>query len=105
MKIDDRKVNGRITIDPQDIINAWTILVVGQTAMWITGVDKNDEPIELAAGVAGTCISSAIAAYNPVWFMVVTKTGAVRKALSSPAYSATTEKISIDIGELKEVNI
>lgn len=27
MRIDDRKVNGRITIDPEDIINAWTILI------------------------------------------------------------------------------
>lgn len=27
MKIDNRKVNGRVTIDPRDIINAWTILI------------------------------------------------------------------------------
>lgn len=27
MKIDNRKVNGRVTIDPEDIIQAWVILV------------------------------------------------------------------------------
>lgn len=27
MKIDNRKVNGRVTIDPEDIIQAWAILV------------------------------------------------------------------------------
>lgn len=32
MRIDDRKVNGKITIEPEDIIHFWMILVSGVAA-------------------------------------------------------------------------
>lgn len=36
MRIDNRKVNGQITIEPEDTIRTWMIAVNGQTAFWFT---------------------------------------------------------------------
>lgn len=103
MRIDDRKVNGRITIDPEDIIGAWSIVVDESTAVWFEGVDKNHMPIELSAGVAGSYIETALKAYNPVEFMIFTKreSGDI-VVLPRPVYTVDNaiSKCSIDIGEL-----
>lgn len=34
MRIDDRKVNGRIMIEPEDTVRTWMIAVNGQKADW-----------------------------------------------------------------------
>lgn len=103
MRIDNRKVNGQITIDPEDIINAWTILVAGQTAEWISGIDKTKQPIALSASVAGTYIKTALDAFNPVQFAIMTVgTSGDHKVLPMPAYTYDTPvtKLSIDIGAI-----
>lgn len=102
MRIDNRKVNGRITIDWQDLINVLTILVKGREAMWITGVDKTQEPIKLSASVAGTYIKTALDAFNPVYITVTMKTDTGFTVLPMPVYalSRTNDKLSMDIGEL-----
>lgn len=51
MKIDNRTVNGRITIEQEDTIRTWTIAVDGQSASWFAGFDETKRPFLLPAGV------------------------------------------------------
>lgn len=37
MRIDDRKVNGRIMIEPENTVRTWMIAVSGQKADWFAG--------------------------------------------------------------------
>lgn len=103
MKIDNRAVNGRITIDPEDTIRTWMIAVNGQKADWFAGIDKEESLILLPAGVAGAHIKTTVTAFDPVQFtiMLLGTSGNV-KVLPMPAYTFDpgVTKLSIDIGEL-----
>lgn len=103
MKIDNRAVNGRILIEPEDTIRTWMIAVEEQSAAWIAGVDETKRPVLLPAGVAGAHIKTAMTAFNPVQFtiMLLGTSGNV-KILPMPAYTVYhgITKLSIDIGEL-----
>lgn len=103
MKIDNRKVNGQITIEREDIIQAWTIMVHNQTAGWFAGIDKNGIPVPVPAQVAGAYIKTALAAVNPVQFAIMTYgTSGDLKTLPMAAYAVNQDntKLSIDIGEI-----
>lgn len=65
MRIDNRKVNGQITIEPEDTIPTWMIAINGQTAFWFTGGDETANLIELPAGVAGAHIKTTVTAFDP----------------------------------------
>lgn len=103
MKIDNRAVNGRITIEPEDTIRTWMIAVNGQKADWFAGIDKEESLILLPAGVAGAHIKTTVTAFDPVQFtiMLLGTSGNV-KVLPMPAYTFNpgVTKLSIDIGEL-----
>lgn len=103
MKIDNRAVNGRITIDPEDTIRTWMIAVNGQKADWFAGIDGEESLILLPAGVAGAHIKTTMTAFDPVQFtiMLLGTSGNV-KVLPMPAYTFDPgiTKLSIDIGEL-----
>lgn len=103
MKIDNRAVNGRITIEPEDTIRTWMIAVNGQKADWFAGIDKEGSLILLPARVAGAHIKTTVTAFDPVQFtiMLLGTSGNV-KVLPMPAYTFDpgVTKLSIDIGEL-----
>lgn len=103
MKIDNRTVNGRITIEQEDTIRTWMITADGQSADWFAGIDETKRPILLPAGVAGAHIKTALTAFVPVQFTIVLDgaSGNV-KFLPMPAYTVDygVTKLSIDIGEL-----
>lgn len=103
MKIDNRTVNGRITIEQEDTIRTWTIAVDGQSADWFAGIDETKRPFLLPAEVAGAHIKTTLTAFVPVQFtiMLVGTSGNV-KVLPMPAYTVDhgSTKLSIDIGEL-----
>lgn len=103
MRIHNRKVNGQITIEPEDTIRTWMIAVNGPNAFWFTDVDETGNLIELPAGVAGAHIKTAVTALDPVQFtiMLIETSGNV-KVLPMPVYTFApgTTKLSIDIGEI-----
>lgn len=103
MKIDNRAVNGRILIEPEDTIRTWMIAVDEQSANWFAGIDETKRPVLLPAGVAGAHIKTAMTAFDPVQFtiMLLGTSGNV-KILPMPAYTVDhgITKLSIDIGEL-----
>lgn len=104
MKIDNRAVNGRITIEPEDTIRTYMIAVNGQNAFWFTGVDETGNLIELPAGVAGAHIKTTVTAFDPVRFTIMLiETGSNVKVLSMPAYTFGMDitKLSVDIGEIR----
>ena len=102
MRIDNRKVNGRIMLEPTDVINLWTIYCTGLTAQWLAGVDENKQPINIPDSMAGAYIKTALDAFTFVSFAVVANTGTEQKVLSMPVYTITADntKLSIDIGEI-----
>lgn len=103
MRIDNRKVNGQITIEPEDTIRTWMIAINGQNSFWFTGVDETANLIELPAGVAGAHIKTTVTAFDPVQFtiMLIETSGNV-KVLPMPAYTFNPDitKLSVDIGEI-----
>lgn len=103
MRIDNRKVNGQITSEPEDTIRTWMIAVNGQNAFWFTGVDEMSNLIELPAGVAGAHIKTTVTTFDPVYFtiMLVETSGNV-KVLPMPAYTFDQgiTKLTVDIGEI-----
>lgn len=103
MRIDDRKVNGRLTIEQEDTIRTWMIVVDGQGADWFAGFDETKRPFLLPNGVAGAHIKTAITAFDPVQFTIILfGTSGNFKILPMPAYTVDhgVTKLSIDIGEL-----
>ena len=102
MRIDDRKVNGRIMLEPTDVINPWTIGVTGLFALWLAGVDEKYKPITIPNSVAGAYIKTAVDAFTPVHFVVAANTATEQKILPMPVYTVDKEhtKLSIDIGEI-----
>lgn len=103
MKIDNRRVNGRITIEQEETIRTWMIVVDGQSANWFAGIDETKRPFLLPAGVAGARIKTALTAFDPVQFTIALfATSGNVKILPMPAYTVdpSVTKLSIDIGEL-----
>lgn len=105
MRIDNRKVIGQITNEPEDTIRTWMIAVYGQDAFWFAGVDDTANPnlIEQPARVAGDRIKATVTAFDPVRFtiMLIEMSGNV-KVLPMPAYTFNPgiTKLSVDIGEI-----
>lgn len=106
MRIDNRRVNGRITIEQEDTIRTWMITVDGvdgQSACWFAGFDETKRPVLLPAGVAGAHIKTTITAFDPVQFTIILfETSGNFKILPMPVYTVNhgITKLSIDIGEL-----
>lgn len=103
MRIDDRKVNGRIQIEQEDTIRTWMIVVVGQSANWFAGIDETERLFLLPAGVVGAHIKTTLTALDPVQFTIVSfGTSGNVKILPMPAYTVNhgITELSIDIGEL-----
>lgn len=101
MRIDNRKVNGRITIDREDTIETWYVMVTISGGVWFSEIDKKGEPIPIPDSVAGVSIFTSIRAFKPVFLTIVTNFDEL-KLLPMPAFSLDSEgtKLSIDIGEL-----
>ena len=103
MRIDSRKVNGQITIEPEDTIRTRMIAVNGENAFWFTGVDETGNLILLPAGVAGAHIKTTVTAFDPVQFtiMLIETSGNV-KVLPIPVHTFDPgiTKLPIDIGEI-----
>lgn len=103
MKIDNRTVNGRITIEQEDTIRTWRIVVKGLSANWFAGIDETKRPFLLPDGVAGAHIKTTLIACDPVQFTIMSiGTSGNVKILPMPAYTVDhgVTKLSIDIGEL-----
>lgn len=100
MRIDDRKVNGRIVFEQGDIIRTWTIFVGPEGGMWIAGFDEHGEPVRIPNSVAGAAILEALME-PPILFTVMNPYGE-QKILPFPSYSINIDntKLSIDIGEI-----
>lgn len=103
MKIDNRTVNGQLTIEQEDIIRTWTIVVAGQSVDWFAGIDETKRLFWLPAVVAGARIKTTLTAFDPVQFTIVLfGTSGNIKILPMPAYTVNhgITELSIDIGEL-----
>lgn len=101
MRIDNRKVNGRITFEREDTIQTLAIVVGPEGGMWVAGLDEVGEFIKLPNSVAGAAITAKINMLDPVLITVINPSGA-RKVLPFPAYILNTEAtmLYIDIGEI-----
>lgn len=101
MRIDDRKVNGRITIEPGDIIKPWMILIDLQGGQWIDGVDENRRIRKIPDSMAGAAISAAANAFAPLSLMVLVM-GPDPMVLPFPLYSFNqiANVLTIDIDKL-----
>lgn len=103
MRIDDRKVNGRVTLEREDIIKPWMILIdpQGRWGQWIDGVDEKGNLCKLPDSVAGAAISAAANAFIPL-SLIVLKNDPEPVALPFPVYSFNNiaNVLTIDIDRI-----
>lgn len=106
MRIDDRGVNGRVTLEREDIFKPWMILIDSMDAGWIDGVDENGKILQIPNSVAGAVIFAAANAFVPLALMVLV-TSPMLKVLPFPVYSFNniTNVLTIDIDEIKAGHI
>lgn len=94
MKIDDRKVNGQITIDARDVVNGFTIAIVEDVPRWVA--DATGRSL-LDPSVAVSQLNSILYSGNvAIRFTIIIKNGSVYKVITSPNYTIDGE-ITIDI--------
>ena len=104
MRIDDRKVNGRITIDAIDVVNGFTIAMIEDELVWVTdasGVNRLDP------GVAVSQLNSVLDAVMAIRFTIIIANRQVYKVITSPNYTID-DGITIDISTVvsgKELKI
>lgn len=106
MRIDDRRVNGRVTLEQEDIIKPWMILICPPDVRWIDGIDENGNILPIPDSVAGAAIFAAANAFVQLALMVLV-IDPDPKALPFPVYSfnKVTQVLTIDIDEIKAGHI
>ena len=109
MRIDDRRVNGRVTLEQEDLIKPWVILInplSTQGGLWIDSVDEKGNIRPIPDSVAGAAISAAINALVPLSLMVLVPEPEP-KALPFPVYgfNALANVLTIDIDKIKAGHI
>lgn len=103
MRIDDRKVNGRVTIDPGDTVDSLTILLADEGPKWVTGFNPNASPIYASDSAVASVLKSALVTAQPLRFCVLNLAlpggGHVHPAR---AYAVTLDRtaITIDIDDI-----
>lgn len=94
MRIDNRKVNGQITIDARDVVNSFTIMMAKNEPMWVadaTGKRRLDPRV--AVSQLNSILDAHIMAIR---FTIIIANRPVYKVITSPNYTIDTG-ITIDI--------
>ena len=101
MKIDDRKVNGLITIEPSDTVDGLKILIDKATnlAQWMTGFTEDNSMIPLSPAVAAAYLQNTLRTLQSTRFIITTVSLAGAEVWQFPVYRVTMNRdtISIDI--------
>lgn len=94
MRIDNRKVNGRIMVDASDVVNGFTIVIIEDEPVWVTdatGVSLLDPSV--AVSYLNSLLDARIMAIR---FTIIIANRPVYKVITSPNYTIDTG-ITIDI--------
>lgn len=104
MRIDNRRVNGRITFEKEDTIQQFAIVVNPAGGIWAAGVDKTKNIIKIPNSVAGAAIIAKLEKFDLVLITVINMINVqgTIKVLPFPSYdyNRSTGILSIDIGEI-----
>ena len=94
MRIDDRRVNGKIMVDASDVVNGFTIVMTEDEPVWVA--DATGKSL-LDPSVAVSQLNSILHSGNvAIRFTIIIKNGSVYKVITSPNYTIDGE-ITIDI--------
>lgn len=105
MRIDNRKVNGRIMIDASDVVNGFTIVIAENGPVWVadaTGKSLLDPRV--AVSQLNSILDAGIIAIR---FTIIIANKPVYKVITSPNYTID-DRITIDISAVisgKELKI
>ena len=117
MRIDNRKVNGRLMVDAIDVVNSFTIALLENEPVWVTDVTGTSR---LDPSVAVRYLSSLLDAHVMVIrFTIIIPNRPVYKVITSANYTIDTEiiiditpfvsgkelKIDLETGQLSVVSI
>lgn len=94
MRIDNRKVNGRITFDVLDVVNGFTIVIAEDGPLWVadaTGKSLLDPRV--AVSQLNSILDAGIMAIR---FTIIIANKPVYKVITSPNYTIN-DGITIDI--------
>lgn len=101
MKIDNRKVNGRIPIEPSDTVDGLKILIYKpqNSVHWTTGFTKDNSMIQLSPAVAAAYLQNALRTVQAIRFIIMTVDMDGVDVWQFPVYRTTMNRdtISIDI--------
>lgn len=102
MRINDRKVNGRIKLEREDTIQTFAIVVGPEGCVWADGIDEAGEIIKLPNSVAGAAINAKLGTLDPILITVINQLEDTMTLLfPSYVFNSNTGMLSIDLGEIK----
>lgn len=94
MRIDDRKVNGQITIDARDVVNGFTIVIMEDGPRWVAdATGKNLLDPRVAVSQLNSILDAGIMAIR---FTIIIANKPVYKVITSPNYTIN-DGITIDV--------
>lgn len=105
MRIDDRKVNGQITIEPEDTVDGLKILLDTTGPKWVAGFNPDGSPIYARNAAVADKLNAALATLQPLHFIVMTINLLDAKGTVYPerAYDIALNRdtITIDVNDIK----
>lgn len=104
MRIDDRKVNGCIKLQREDMIETWSIVVGPMGCVWAAGFNESNI-IEIPNSVAGAAILAKMETFDTVLITVISISDDIKMLPFPPcAFNKAADILSIDIGEIMPGN-
>lgn len=102
MRIDDRKVNGRISIDATDIVEGFNIAILENDPKWVVWDQDTRNIIPIDPGIVVPRLISTIqrSRLTPLRFYLSMPSGEETRILSLSSYAETATDITLDIGAL-----
>lgn len=97
MRIDNRKVNGRVTIDPDDVVDVFTILLVGGEAKWIASINPDAPLIYFSDAAVADKLKAALSTMQALRFSVIHVTLPGGSVYPERAYTVALDRASITI--------
>ena len=105
MRIDNRKVNGQITIEPGDTVDGLKILWNDTEINWISGFESDISPIILSDATAAAYLQTALATMQPLKFIIMRLVTLIGEGIVYPerTYSCSLDRktIFIDVNDLQ----
>lgn len=104
MRIDDRRVNGKITIESGDVVDGIKIVMNDTEINYVAGFAPNMSPVILSDATVAAYLQTALATMQPLNFIIMDLNKQIGEGIVFPdrPYSCSLDRntIYIDINDI-----